>query len=224
MSLSVAAMDVIVDSIMVIQSRHFPEDGSEQLQAFSWNCLALGGIVASLAGGFLTQNFHPNYSFMAAAVPSVALLILSYSLPPSIERVEVESDEAPRGFVPELKQNISEIIQAIKIPVFHRVIIYLVLGGLLVPSFGSFGYYFMLDVVKISKFTIAMLGVIGYICLMIGSSLYHQFFSRTEFRKLMVYNTIIGLMFAPLNMLFVLRKNEQYGLPDMFVIIFTDVV
>lgn len=88
------------------------------------------------------------------------------------------------------------------------MIIYLVLGGLLVPSFGSFGYYFMLDVVKISKFTIAMLGVIGYICLMIGSSLYHQFFSKTEFRKLMVYNTIIGLMFAPLNMLFVLRKNE----------------
>ena len=29
MSLSVAAMDVIVDSIMVIQSRRFPDDGSE---------------------------------------------------------------------------------------------------------------------------------------------------------------------------------------------------
>jgi len=40
----------------------------------------------------------------------------------------------------------------------------------------------------------------------------------------MVYNTLIGIMFAPLNMLFVLRKNEDYGLPDMFVIIFTDVV
>lgn len=92
------------------------------------------------------------------------------------------------------------------------------------PSFGTFGYYFMLDVVKISKFTIAMLSVIGYICLMIGSSIYHKCFSKREFRQLMVYNTIIGLLFAPLNMLFVLRKNEQYGLPDMFVILFTDVV
>jgi MFS family permease len=53
-NLSVAAMDVIVDSIMVIQSRQYPEDGSEQLQAFSWNCLAFGGIVGSLAGGILT--------------------------------------------------------------------------------------------------------------------------------------------------------------------------
>jgi MFS family permease len=110
MNLSAAAMDVIADSIMVIQSRRFPEDGSEQLQSFSWNCLALGGIIASLAGGFLTQNFHPNYSFLAAAVPSVSLLILSYSLPPSIERVEEDSDEAPKGFYIELKQNIGEII------------------------------------------------------------------------------------------------------------------
>jgi hypothetical protein len=48
---------------------------------------------------------------MAAAVPSTGLLILSYSLPPSIERVEDDFDEtAPRGFVPELKQNISEIV------------------------------------------------------------------------------------------------------------------
>lgn len=27
-----------------------------------------------------------------------------------------------------------------------------------------------------------------------------------------------------MNMLFVLRKNVEYGLPDMFVIIFTEVV
>jgi len=48
---------------------------------------------------------------MAAAVPSAALLILSYSLPPSIERVEDDFDEAaPRGFVPVLKRNISEIV------------------------------------------------------------------------------------------------------------------
>lgn len=98
---------------------------------------------------------------------------MSCSLPHSIERVEDESDAAPQGFYLELKHNIKEIIQAIKIPVFHRVIIYLILGGILMPSFGSFGYYFMLDVVKVSKFTIAMLGVVGYICLMIGSSLYH---------------------------------------------------
>lgn len=94
----------------------------------------------------------------------------------------------------------------------------------LVPSFGTFGYYFMLDVVHISKFTIALLGVLGYICLMFGSSLYNYGLNKKEFRTLMAYNVILNLAFAPLNLLFVLRKNQDYGLSDMFVIIFTDVV
>lgn len=150
-------------------------------------------------------------------------MVLSYTLPPTIEKVEDDNEE-PRGFYADLKLNISDVIQAIKIPVFNRVIIFMLLNGILIPSFGSFGYYFMLDIVHISKFTIAMLGVLGYICLMIGSSIYQKYFTRSEFRMLVIYNTILGLMFAPLNLLFVLRKNEEYGLPDMFVIIFTDVV
>lgn len=40
----------------------------------------------------------------------------------------------------------------------------------------------------------------------------------------MVFNILLNLAFAPLNILFVLRMNQDYGLSDMFVIIFTDVV
>jgi len=49
------------------------------------------------------------------------------------------------------------------------MILYLIITGFLVPSFGSFGYYFMLDVVKISKFTYSMLTVLGFACLLIGT-------------------------------------------------------
>jgi hypothetical protein len=77
-----------------------------------------------------------------------------------------------RGFMIELKRCQDEIFYAIKEPVFYRVIIFLALNALLIPSFGSFGYYFMLDIVLLSKFTIAMLGVLGYVCLLIGSYLF----------------------------------------------------
>jgi len=53
-NLSVAMMDVIVDSLMVIQSRHYPEGGSEELQTFSWCMMGVGGIVGSLAAAILT--------------------------------------------------------------------------------------------------------------------------------------------------------------------------
>lgn len=114
--------------------------------------------------------------------------------------------------------------QAIQIPVFYRVILFLILNGLLIPSFGTFGYYFMLDVVELSKFTIAILGVLGYACLMIGSSVYSCGLNKKEFKTLYIYSILVGLAFSPMSLLFVFRKNVEYGLPDMFVIIFTDVV
>ena len=123
-----------------------------------------------------------------------------------------------------MKQNCAEIGEAIKIPEFYRVVGFLLLTGLLIPSFGSFGYYFMLDVVELSKFTIAMLGVLGFVCMLIGSAMFKTCFANKEIRTLTCVSLGVGVLFAPLNLLFVLRKNEEYGLPDMFVIIFTDIV
>ena len=104
------------------------------------------------------------------------------------------------------------------------MMLYLFLYGFVVPSFGSFGYYFMLDVVQLSKFTYSMLTVIGFFCLLIGTSLYKAFFKEFEYRNLIIFETIIGIVFAPLSYLFVLRINLDYGIPDLFLIIFTDVV
>lgn len=93
-----------------------------------------------------------------------------------------------------------------------------------IPSFGTFGYYFMLDVVKLSKFTIALLNVLGYISLLLGSILFNACLKKKEYSTLCIYNIIIGLLFAPMNLLFAMRLNEAYGLPDMFVIIYGDIV
>ena len=59
--------------------------------------------------------------------------------------------------------------EAFKIPEIYKMILYLVLGGFLVPTFGSFGYFFMLDVVEIDKFTYSMLSVLGYFCMFFGT-------------------------------------------------------
>lgn len=46
------------------------------------------------------------------------------------------------------------------------------LTAVLVPSFGTFGYYFMMDVVHVSQFAYSMLGLVGYICLLLGTWLF----------------------------------------------------
>lgn len=50
-------MDVIVDAIMVVQSRAFPENGSEDLQSYSWACLGLGGVVGSIIAAILLDAY-----------------------------------------------------------------------------------------------------------------------------------------------------------------------
>ena len=107
---------------------------------------------------------------------------------------------------------------------YYSVILYLILTGMVVPSFGTFGYFFMLDVVELSKFTYSMLTVLGYFCLLIGSALYTKYCKDKEFRNLIVLEMVIGLIFAPFSYMFVLRLNVQYGIPDLALIIFTDTV
>ena len=69
-----------------------------------------------------------------------------------------------------------------------------------------------------------MLSVIGYICLFIGTALFKAFFKEFEYRNLIVIEMIITIVFAPFSYLFILRINLDYGIPDLLLIIFTDVV
>lgn len=110
------------------------------------------------------------------------------------------------------------------IPEFHRVVIFLVLTGITIPSFSSFGYYFMIDIVKLSKLTIAMLNVLGFVCLLIGSALYSSLFATWEIRRLFALSFIIGVIITPFYLMFVSRKNLEYGIPDMALIVFSELI
>jgi hypothetical protein len=133
------------------------------------------------------------------------LLYVSLKLPKEIE-IDPTVTENQRGgtFKQVLKQNCSEVWTAIKEPPFHRTLLYLALTCT-IPSFGTFGYYFMLDVVQLSKQTIALLNVLGYISLFFGSALFNSCLAKKEFRTLCLYNIFIGLLFTPLTLLFATR-------------------
>ena len=128
------------------------------------------------------------------------------------------------SLIDDIKRNIRDMQEALRIREFYSMILYLIIGGFLVPNFGSFGYYFMLDVVKISKFTYSMLTVLGFVCLFCGTLIYKKYFMEKEYRNLIMMDALISIMLAPLSFMFVLRLNLVWGIPDMFLIVFTDVV
>jgi len=67
-SLSGAFMDVVVDGLMVCQARIDPENGSEELQTYSWALVGIGGVFGGVVGGELTYIGELDYIFYLMGV------------------------------------------------------------------------------------------------------------------------------------------------------------
>ena len=79
----------------------------------------------------------------------------------------------------------------------------------------------MLDVVGIDKLTFSILRVYDFVGLLIGAQFFKYFFRHYEFRSLVIAHAVVALLICPLNVLFTTRKNLEWGIPDMFIILFT---
>jgi hypothetical protein len=109
-----------------------------------------------------------------------------------------------------------------KIPVIYRTIGFFLLSGLMVPTFSDINYYFVLNVVKFSKFTVSMLSIVGYISLLGGVIMYNKWFKHREIRILLKYSLILGFFSQIMNLGFILRLNVQWlGVSDVTYILFT---
>lgn len=102
--------------------------------------------------------------------------------------------------------------------------LYFLVTGLVSPSFGTFGYYFYLNVIGISKFAYAMLTVVGYAALLVGTLLYNKYFTEMEFRSLILMDAVLTILIAPFTYILVFRKTVDWGISDMSIIIFSSTV
>jgi hypothetical protein len=90
--------------------------------------------------------------------------------------------------------------------------------GAVIPSFGDYFYYFMMDVTGFSKFTYAMLGVLGSATLLFGTFVYNFYLTDKSLRFMMVIACLINFVGAVNSLLFV--KEIYFGLsPLVFVIL-----
>ena len=186
--------------------------------------MSVGGFFGSIAAAFLTEKYEPQYCFIFSSFMGLIIAFVAYRLNVCLENDGRDQSIGQGSFFEDVQRNLHEIQHAFQIKQFYSMILYLFIGGFLVPSFGSFGYYFMLDVVKISKFTYSMLTVLGFFCLFLGTLIYKRFFMEKEYRNLIMMDALISILLAPISFIFILRLNVQWGIPDMLLIIFTDTV
>jgi pyruvate/2-oxoglutarate dehydrogenase complex dihydrolipoamide dehydrogenase (E3) component len=107
--------------------------------------LSLGGAVGAIISALLADNFPASYSFLGTGFIGLVMAIMVANTGSDIETIEEEKGEEQdknRSCVADLKKNLYEIKEALRIPEFYNIIIYFFFKGFTNPKFGTFGYYF----------------------------------------------------------------------------------
>lgn len=87
------------------------------------------------------------------------------------------------------------VVSAFKMKEIGFLILFLLFSALFRPTFLDFQYFFLLDVIHISKLTFAILQLVGNICALGGALIYNKFFKDIEVRK-MVAAGLLGYMLS----------------------------
>lgn len=99
-----ASVDVITDGCLVAVARKCRDHGSSDLQSMNLIYHGIGGIIGSLAAVYMTENFHPKFTFMIFT--GIALGNLFFS-------AYTEEDETLTSsngqFIERMKENMSQL-------------------------------------------------------------------------------------------------------------------
>jgi len=106
----------------------------------------------------------------------------------------------------------------------YFLVIFFILDGLTNPSFADFTYFFLMNVIGISKFMFAMIALIAQVCQVIGVILYEKLLKNVEVRTVLFWGVVLSIVGSFLSYCFAMRWNLEWGVSDYFFIIFTDVV
>ena len=161
----------------------------------------------------MTEHYHPKWCILIYSVIGFFIAYSGIKLNPEIDR---EGLEAMNGFVKDLKRSAYDIYEIRRIPEIYKVLIYIILRGLLVPSFGDFWYYFVINIKEFTQFEYGMMSVIGNISLMIGAACYSRYFYKWEFRYILTVSNVIGFIGGVLGAAFVLDLHKIIGLSNIF--------
>ena len=86
-------MDVVIDGLMVQESRKDPQSGSEDLQAFSWAIAGVGGVAGYVTGGLMTDAGHAWEAIYTTFAFGIIMMVAGCLLDKELESDDKEVTE-----------------------------------------------------------------------------------------------------------------------------------
>jgi len=118
--------------------------------------------------------------------------------------------------------NLKNVWQGLKLPELWRSLLFFVIMGSTIPSFTTFMYYYMTDVLHISQIVISWLGVISYFCLFLSVFMYNSLLKEVDIRIMMFIGLLINMIGASFSVMFV--KGYYLGMPPVVFLILSSTI
>ena len=191
------------------------------------------GIIISFAACFLTKDSERDAKVRRPTDSEASSELLDYEAEQRTLMIKngddpelVKNRRIPKrkGFWYNLKLNCIQIGRALTMREIFQIVIFFVSLAILNPSFSEFSYFFLLNVIGISKFMFSLLVLIGQICHIFGALIYKAFCRNVDTRTMVLASFITTSLSALLNFFFAKRWNVDWGIPDLVFLITTDVV
>lgn len=123
--------------------------------------------------------------------------------------------------VPRTKFVFGEVASGFKLKELYTTVIFQTILGGVIPAFGSYLYYYQIDVTGFTQFEYSMLSLIGYATLISGSVAFNLFMKDKEFTTMMILACFVNFVGSVTTVLFTRGFFSEH--PFLFVL-FTSTV
>jgi MFS family permease len=187
-TLGIAAIDVVVDTLMV-------EEGLalgvvRRFQGQQWTWLNIAAITAGVLGGWLSHSFLP-----AEAIQAAALIMIGGPIG-VIMATWLFIDEPKRSFSRlQTQATAHEVMRGLKSKAFWTVAAFIAFWNL-IPNFSTPLYYHMVDRLSFDQYFIGQLASIGAVGATLGSLAYRSLADRFSLHHTLVMSIVLSVMMA----------------------------
>ena len=198
---------------------------------WSFYLYSFNGVVISFAACFLTRKSEKDAHTREVTSSEQSTELEDYEIEQrrlmvreGVDPREARNTPVPKrkGFCFDLKQNCRQIGKAVCMREIYQLVIFFILLATINPAFSEFSYFFLLDVIGISKFMFSMLVLIGQLCHIVGALIYKAFCRNVDTRTMVLCSFITTIISNFLNFCFAKRWNLGWGIPDIVFLLFTD--
>lgn len=202
-------------------SKNKQSSSSGELQSFVWMASSIGGVLGNLVGGVAIEKFSPQAMFYLFGI----LLIIQFLITISVHESSLNLPKNPSNV--SIKNQLSEIIVALKKPDISRSIAWFAASYAIIPALTGTMFYYQTQHLKIESSMLGISKVIGQTSMLVWGVMYKydQRLKSISPRKIISGIQVSLAICMISDVLFVKGVYREMGVPDsVYVVVLSGII